>query len=277
MRLKLLIAYDGGPWRGWQSQRGGATVQDEIAAAAGNIAGHRVVIHGAGRTDAGVHASGQCAHCDVDSKLDPARWVPALNAHLPPSIRIVGCRRVPEGFHARFSARGKVYRYRIWNGPVLSPFEMGRAWHVPQPIDLDAIRKCLGMLIGTHDFAAFAANRGKREPRTVRTIHEARVTRRGPLLAITYEGDGFLYKMVRLMTGAVARCGLGKEEPGWIGRLLEGGGRTKCQYVAPAEGLTLVAVRYGGIPAGPHSSQAICGDLRAAAGNPARALRTGCF
>lgn len=244
MRLLLRVAYLGGPWRGWQSQAGGGTVQDTLEAAASAIAGHRVAIHGAGRTDAGVHAAGQCAHCDVDSGLPPARWTAALNAHLPPSIRVLACRRAPAGFHARFSATGKIYRYRIWNGPVFSPFEVGRAWHVPQPLDLGRMREGLSMLRGRHDFAAFAANRGREEHSTVREITRTTLARRGAAVELTFRGDGFLYKMVRLMSGALVRCGLGKASPDWIAELLEGGGGKKCQHVAPPDGLTLLRVLY---------------------------------
>ena len=198
MRLRMLIAYDGSGFRGWQSQAGGGTVQDHLEAAFARLCGERVPVHGAGRTDAGVHALGQCAHADVARELD---WTAALNAHLPREIRVLRCRRTRENFHARYSAKGKVYTYRIWTGAVLSPFELRRAWHLPGGLDLDAMRTAARAFEGRHDFKAFAANRGKPEHDTVRTISSVTIGSKGPVTTLRFHGDGFLYKMVRLMTG----------------------------------------------------------------------------
>src|ERR1700704_4455818 len=129
-RLKLIVAYDGAPFSGWQSQPNGNGIQDHLENAFQCICSERVRVHGAGRTDAGVHALAQCAHVDVVEKsLSAARWAGALNALLPPTIRVLRCRYVSKRFHARHSAKGKVYRYRIWSAPVLPPFEYGRVWH----------------------------------------------------------------------------------------------------------------------------------------------------
>lgn len=242
MRLKLTIAYHGGPFRGWQSQAGGGTIQDLLATAAAAVAGQPVAVVGAGRTDAGVHALAQCAHADVPDRLPSAAWLRAINAHLPAAIRVHRCTRVPPGFHARYSARGKVYRYHIRNEPVLSPFAAGLAWHVPGPIDLALLEAAAARFVGTRDFASFAANRGHPEPSTIRTIRLAAARRRGPELTVTYEGDGFLYKMVRLLTGAAVRCATGKADLGWLDDLLAG--RDRCRFAAPAAGLYLVKVRY---------------------------------
>src|SRR5213082_3039630 len=136
-RLKLTIAYDGPAFAGWQSQKHRKTVQDELERAFEKIEAGKVRVHGAGRTDAGVHALAQCAHVDVpDRGLTSERWIAALNGVLPTTIRIMRCSYVPENFHARFSAKGKVYRYRIWNARVLPPFEKGRAWHIAAALDL---------------------------------------------------------------------------------------------------------------------------------------------
>ena len=178
-RLKLIVAYDGAPFAGWQSQSHRNTVQDHIERAFERVTGGAARIHGAGRTDAGVHALAQCAHVNLANRFLPAeRWVEALNALLPQAIRILRCRYVSQDFHARLSAKGKIYRYRIWNASVLPPFEYRRAWHIARPVDLKVMKSAAKHFVGTHDFAAFAANRGKPEPSTIRTINSVRVRKR---------------------------------------------------------------------------------------------------
>jgi tRNA pseudouridine38-40 synthase len=244
-RLKLVIAYDGTLFAGWQSQSHRNTIQDQLERAFKRINGDSVRVHGAGRTDAGVHALAQCAHVEVpDRKLTPPRWAAALNALLPPAIRVLQCQRVSEDFHARFSAKGKVYRYRIWSAAVLPPLEYGRAWHVITPIDLGVIKSVASRFVGTHDFAGFTANRGKRESDTVRTIRSAIVRRRGPCLTIDFDGDGFLYKMVRLMVGSLVRCATAQLTVHDIAEKLDRGRSQQARFVAPAHGLFLVRVRY---------------------------------
>ena len=245
-RLKMVVAYDGRPFQGWQSQAHHDTVQDRLEAAFGKLcSGQRVAVHGSGRTDAGVHACGQIAHADVpDSwRHDPAQSLAALNAHLPPEIRIRLTRFVPQTFHARFSARGKIYRYRIWNDPVLDPFENGRVWHFPGELDEATLREGTQRIVGRHDFAGFAANRGKSEASTIRTIRRIDVRRRGPLFTLDFEGDGFLYKMVRLLTGSAVRCAQGRAPLSWLDDLLNA--QAKTSFAAPAEGLYLMRVLYG--------------------------------
>src|SRR5215217_1230819 len=179
-RLRFVVAYDGRPFAGWQSQTTGNTIQDRLETAFANVARQDVRVHGAGRTDAGVHAIAQSAHADVpESRLTPDRWVKALNASLPPTIRVMSSRFVTEAFHARFSAKGKVYRYQIWNGPVLPPLEVGRAWHVPLPLDLRKIRREAALFVGRHDFASFAANRDRPGENTVRTIEYTKIRQHG--------------------------------------------------------------------------------------------------
>lgn len=243
-RLKLIIAYDGAQFAGWQSQAHGNAVQDHLERAFARVTGGPVRVHGAGRTDAGVHALGQCAHADVLRSLPTDRWIEALNALLPPAIRVLRCRNASKDFHARFSAKGKIYRYRIWAAPVLPPFEYRRAWHVPQSLDLKALRSAAKHFVGTHDYANFAANRGKAEASTIRTINSVRVRRKGPSLTIEFDGGGFLYKMVRLMVGALVKCALGKLPVEEISSRLRGGRIDSARFVAPAEGLYLVRVRY---------------------------------
>lgn len=246
-RLKLLIAYDGRKFNGWQSQANGGGIQDHIEAAAEKITGAPVRIHGSGRTDAKVHALGQIAHFDVALPThSPERWKVALNANLPPEIRVLRVVRVrggKEGFHARFSATGKRYVYRIWNDRSLHPMEIGRAWLVPHELDLAALREGAAILTGRHDFAGFAANRGEPEKDTMRTIHSIRVSKRGPLITLTFEGDGFLYKMVRLLTGSLVRVAQGRGDAAWLRAILAGVAQ-KTQFAAPAEGLFLAKVFY---------------------------------
>ena len=205
-------------------------------------------VHGSGRTDAGVHALGQVAHADVPrGKRASATWFAALNANLPPEIRVLRVMRVPggrDGFHARYSATGKRYEYRVWNDAWLHPLEIGRAWHVPQPIEMARLREAAARLVGRHDFAAFAANRGQVEPDTVRTLTQVRVSQRGPLIVFRFEGTGFLYKMVRLLTGTLVRIGQGKADLALVSELLSSKGR-KTNFAAPAEGLYLAKVFYG--------------------------------
>jgi tRNA pseudouridine38-40 synthase len=248
-RLKLLVAYDGRPFTGWQSQARRNGVQDHLESALAKITGTDIRVHGSGRTDAGVHALGQVAHIDVSAnQYAPATWLAALNANLPAEIRILRVQAVPggrEGFHARYSASGKRYDYRIWNETWLHPMEIGRVWHVPNPVDLALLREGAELLIGRHDFAGFAANRGKEVPDTVRTITELKVARRGPLITLHVTGTGFLYKMVRLLTGTLVRVGQGKVPVECITELLASKGRKKTQFAAPAEGLYLARVFYG--------------------------------
>lgn len=244
-RLKLLIAYDGRAFRGWQSQASDDAVQDHIERAFAKLCGSRIVVHGSGRTDTGVHALGQVAHAEVPrGKFDLRTWLLALNANLPPQVRVLRVNRAPTDFHARFSARGKIYEYRLWLGPTLHPLEIGRVWHVPTPLDITLLRVGTKLLEGTHDFAAFAANRGKPEKDTVRTIHSIRLSRRGSLLTLRFEGDGFLYRMVRLLTGSLVRVAQCKASTDWLRDLLAGCGAKKSNFTAPAEGLYLVRVIY---------------------------------
>ncbi|HZR06114.1 MAG TPA: tRNA pseudouridine(38-40) synthase TruA [Candidatus Udaeobacter sp.] len=244
-RLKLIIAYDGTPFAGWQSQSHRNTIQDHVERAFEHVVGKPVRVHGAGRTDAGVHALAQCAHADLpNGRLSAARWMEALNALLPPTIRILRCQSVSKNFHARISAKGKIYRYRIWVAPVLPPFEYHRAWHIPRPMDLQILKRAAKQFVGTHDFAGFAANRGKKEKSSVRTIYSVRIRREGPALTIEFDGGGFLYKMVRLIVGSLVNCALGKMRIEDVTVRLGSGQPGPARFAAPAEGLYLVRVRY---------------------------------
>src|SRR5262249_50934054 len=182
-------------------------------------------------------------------------WIKALNALLPSAIRVLRCQYVSNDFHARLSAKRKIYRYRIWTAPVLTPFEYQRAWHIARPLDVEILQLAAKQFIGTHDFAAFAANRGKStsrtdsshgepEPNTIRTINSVCVRQKGACVTIEFDGDGFLYKMVRLIVGVLVKCALGKMRMGEITSRLHSGKVGSDRFTAPAEGLHLVRVRY---------------------------------
>lgn len=247
-RLKLVIAYDGRPFAGWQSQAGANGVQDHIESAFRSAGGLSLRIHGSGRTDAGVHALGQVAHVDVPrGRYSPATWQAALNANLTREIRVVRACRVRgghDGFHARFDARGKQYMYRCWNAGYMHPLEIGRAWHVPRELDLAKLREAAALMIGRHDFRRFSANRGRQCGDTVRTIRRITATSRASIITLTFEGDGFLYKMVRLMTGTLVRVAEGRAPLAFIRDLLSPNVDARTHFSAPAEGLYLAKVFY---------------------------------
>lgn len=258
-RLKLIIAYDGAPFAGWQSQSHRNTIQDHVERTFEHILGKPVRVHGSGRTDAGVHALAQCAHVDLPTdRLSAARWTEALNALLPATIRVLRCQYVSNDFHARLSAKGKIYCYRIWLSPVLPPFEYRRAWHIARPIDLKILKRAAKQFVGTHDFAGFAANRGKsasrtdssrrtageQEKSTIRTIYSVRIRQEGPCVTIEFDGNGFLYKMVRLIVGSLVTCALGKMRIDDVTARFDSGQIGPARFAAPAEGLYLVRVRY---------------------------------
>jgi tRNA pseudouridine38-40 synthase len=254
-RLRFLLAYNGLPWRGWQSMPCGMTIQDEVNRALRETCGGPVRSHGSGRTDAGVHALGQVAHADVPetARLAPEDWVRALNARLPDSIRVLKAEYPAPSFHARFDARGKTYRYRIWRGEVMSPFETGRAWHLFGRLDMDKLAVGARMLEGSHDFARLSANRGgsSRSPapdglETRRTLSRVEVRElEGSVVEIEYDGDGFLYKMARMLTGSLAQIARGRESLAWLEDLLANPrGGAKSHHTAPAHGLYLVKVWY---------------------------------
>jgi tRNA pseudouridine38-40 synthase len=244
-RLKLIIAYDGAQFAGWQSQTHRNTIQDHVERAFERVLGKPARVHGAGRTDAGVHALAQCAHVDLpNDRLSAVRWTEALNTFLPPTIRVLRCQYVSNDFHARLSAKGKIYRYRIWLAPVLPPLEYRRTWHIAHPIDLKILKPAANHFVGTHDFAGFASNRGKPEKSTTRTIYSVHVRHKGSCLTIEFDGDGFLYKMVRLIVGSLVKCALGKTRIEDITARLDSGQVGSARFAAPAEGLFLVRVRY---------------------------------
>jgi tRNA pseudouridine38-40 synthase len=253
-RLRLTVAYCGTPWRGWQSQEGGGAIQDELNTAFKKAVKLEVNVQGSGRTDAGVHALGQVAHCDVPESLRMSAdaWVRALNAVLPLTIRITDVSSAEPTFHSRFDAMGKVYRYRIWRPQMLSPFEADRAWHIHGKMDMEALRECTLMLVGTHDFVRLSANRGdmpetqrrSTPEKTTRTIHRAELRENGEVLELEFEGDGFLYKMVRMITGTLIHVARGRATKEWFHQVLTQPEAPQTNQTAPSCGLYLVRVKY---------------------------------
>lgn len=253
-RLRLTIAYTGTPWQGWQGQPNGMGIQNRVEKAAAKVAGCPVSVQAAGRTDTGVHALEQTAHCDVPatSSMSPNAWLRAINSGLPASIRIMSCQEAATDFHARFDAKGKIYRYRIVRSTFMHPLEADRAWHVYGRLDLALLAQCCRLVTGRHNFARLSANRGfpgeaelRADPvNTTRTIHRVDFEEKDELLTIEVEGDGFLYKMVRLIVGACVHVARGRSELSWFASLLsDPSGPKNCQC-APAGGLYLVRVLY---------------------------------
>jgi len=245
-RWKCICAYDGSGFSGWQSQPAGLAVQDVLEARLADILGVPTRIHASGRTDSGAHATGQVFHFDAEWPHGAERLAAAMRHRLDRAIQIVSVRPAPPDFHARFSAKGKVYTYHIHFGDA-DPFARPHCWAVPRALDIAAVRATAAVLVGKHDFRAFSALNGE-EPGgaggTVRNLRRLDVTGRGRNLRITAEADGFLYKMVRRLAGALVAAGEGKLTPADAGDLLASGVRTSRFQTAPAQGLFLRRVLY---------------------------------
>ena len=252
MRLKLTLAYDGFPFAGWQSQPQPEirTVQGEIHRVLETIAKRPVKIYGSGRTDNGVHAIGQVAHFDAPAEIDmnPFNWLPAMNAQLPPEIRVMSCEQVNKDFHARHSAKKKTYTYRLSLAPVLPPHNAHRAWHLPRQLDPDTLDEALQLMTGSHDFRHLSALRGNENVKTEyeRNILSASRAVLDDGYLLTFVGEGFLYKMVRFMTSAAVNASQGRLRLDDLENLLDRPELPVNRKVpcAPADGLTLHSVTY---------------------------------
>lgn len=252
--IKLTLAYDGTDFVGWQRQAEGVSVQGLVEAALAPIDGRPVSVIGAGRTDAGVHAEGQVASFALEHPLPVDSLVRALNARLPEAIRILAAEEMPPGFHARYSARSKTYRYRIFSAPIADPFTRRFAWHVTDPLDVASMIDAFRRVEGRHDFSAFQAS-GSEVGDTVRTVTRAAATihtvewlrgRIDPAVVVTLElsGDGFLRHMVRGLVGTVLEVAKGRRSPTDVDALLAGAPRGAAGPTAPAHGLCLVRIAY---------------------------------
>ena len=243
-RFKFLIEYDGTPFQGWQLQAQGLTVQGVLEAALAKMEGGPVVLHGSGRTDAGVHATAQCAHADLSQDWGGFELSNALNFHVRPHpVSVLTAERVGQDFHARFSATRRRYLYRIINRRAALALERKRAWHVPMPLDAGAMAAAAAMLTGKHDFTTFrSANCQSQSP--LKTLDRLEVVREGEHILIHAEARSFLHHQVRSMVGTLKPVGKGKWTPDAVRRALEARSRAACGPVAPPDGLYLVAVEY---------------------------------
>lgn len=243
-RYRLTLEYDGGPYHGYQAQAGLPSVQEAVERAILAFSGERVRLQAAGRTDTGVHATGQVVHADLE-KAWPARTVMnALNAHLiDEAIVVLDAALAPEGWHARFSARERRYLYRILNRPAPPALERGRVWHVKKPLDVEAMHTAAQMLVGHHDFTTFRDLACQaRSP--LKTLDEASVRRVGDEVHLTFASRSFLHRQVRSMTGTLAEVGVGRWTGADVKAALEARDRRACGPVAPAHGLVLTHVAY---------------------------------
>lgn len=242
-RIRLTVEYDGTNYSGWQRQENAISVQQRLEEALHKLLRADIRVTGASRTDAGVHALGQTVHFDTDSRIPPEKYAFALNTMLPDDIRVRASVAAAPDFHARFDAKGKIYRYLIYNSPHASALLRHSHAHVMYPLDVSLMDREVQSIVGTHDFKAFAAS-GSVAKDTVRTIYDCRVVRAGDEVMLLVRGSGFLYNMVRILAGTAIQVGSGKLEPGAIERALEGKSRLSLGVTAPPHGLTLMRVFY---------------------------------
>jgi len=251
--FKIVLAYDGSEFSGWQVQPDAATIQGTLASAIGRVTGEKVLPQGSGRTDAGVHALAQVATFALsESPIPPQNLGKALNDMLPPSIRVLEATEAPLQFHARKSAHAKTYHYRIYRGAVCPPFLARYVWHYPYPLDEDAIRQAASFVTGEHDFTSFAAvdsERGREDEisdvrSNVRRVFASTWERTGEELLYVVRGSGFLHHMVRNLVGTFVLVGKGTVKPEDVSTILEARKRSAAGATAPASGLYLVSVEY---------------------------------
>lgn len=247
LKFKLIIAYDGAAYQGWQVQKTGTGVQEKVEAAFGKMFPSVKRIHSSSRTDTGVHALGMVAHVEIlraEFKMPVARLALALNAFLPDDIRVLSAVPCRADFHARFHATGKQYRYLVWNQTAMNPLLRHQAWHVPQKLNLAAMRSAAKLFLGRHDFKSFAGTRSYEMESNVRTLTRCDLKRSGPQFTFIIEGDGFLYKMCRGIVGTLVQVGLEKFAPDEIETILTKRDRRVAGMTAPAHGLVLWKVFY---------------------------------
>lgn len=242
-RWKCVCAYDGTTFHGWQSQEGGNTIQDLIERQMKKVLGRQIRLEGSGRTDSGVHAHAQVFHFDADWKHGAAKLRLALQSGLPRSIQLKSIRRAKPAFHARFDAKGKVYRYHVCLGEA-DPFHVRYCWSLNRELDWPAVLAAAKVLRGKHDFWAFSGENDRTYETTVRDLRRLDAVRRGNKVTFTFEADGFLYKMVRSLTGALVSVGLGKLTAAEIAQLIKTRRRIPEVVTAPPQGLFMVKVIY---------------------------------
>jgi tRNA pseudouridine38-40 synthase len=245
--FKITLAYDGSNYCGWQVQPRGVSIQGEMERAIVKVTRQRVRVTGSGRTDAGVHALGQVGSCEFDTTIPATQLVRALNANLPPAIRVLDVVEAPAGFHAIRDAKGKTYRYRIQQGRVADPFERARTWFIPGMLNVAAMEQAAQYLVGEFDFASFQSA-GSPRATTVRHVRrlqvEALAGLLGDVIELEIEANGFLYNMVRNIVGTLVEVGREKYPPEWVMDVREARDRRVAGPTAPPQGLVLVRVAY---------------------------------
>lgn len=242
--FKMLLEYEGTRYQGWQKQEStGNTIQGKLEALLSKMCGQKVEVQGSGRTDAGVHARGQVANAHMGTDMTAEEILAYMNRYLPQDIGVLSVEEVPDRFHSRLLAKEKIYCYQVINSSLPHIFDRRYAYAHPAPLDIEACRKAAALLVGTHDFAAFtSAKKGKKS--TVRTIKEIRIEKEEDILRFYFRGDGFLFHMVRILTGTLLEVGEGKRKPEEMEEILASGRRELAGALAPAMGLTLLEVRY---------------------------------
>ncbi len=252
--FKMILQYEGTRYQGWQKQESTEnTIQGKLEALLSKMTGNRVEVQGSGRTDAGVHALGQVANFHADTQMKAEEIMDYMNFYLPEDIAVISLIEVPERFHSRLNAKGKTYCYRVINSPLPHVFDRRYTHMVEEKLDVEAMRRAADILTGTHDFKAFTSNKRSKKS-TVRTIYEIQIEKmpsvsmgsgdRKDEIRFTYSGNGFLYHMVRIITGTLLEVGTHKRMPEEIAEILASGQRENAGELAPAKGLTLMEVRY---------------------------------
>jgi tRNA pseudouridine38-40 synthase len=243
-RYRLTLEYDGGPYRGFQAQADLPSVQGAVEAAVLGFSGETVRIHAAGRTDTGVHATGQVIHVDLTRDWKPEVMMNALNAHLVPQpVAVLDARVVADDWHARFSARARRYQYRILNRPAPPALDRGKVWHVKKPLDADAMHDAAQALVGHHDFTTFRDMHCQAKS-PLKTLDTATVRREGEMVLLEFASRSFLHRQVRSMAGSIVEVGVGRWTAADLAAALEAKDRRACGPVAPADGLYFTGVSY---------------------------------
>ena len=243
MNIKVVLEYDGSGFAGWQQQAHGRTVEAELKRALREVTGAGHKVYAAGRTDAGAHAEGQVVSFETDGRITPQKLVAALNARLPEDVSVLTAEVAPDGFHARYSARWRRYRYRYLDRRARPALERGRCWHIAGTLDVEAMSAAARALVGRHDWTSYCSASEPAQGR-VREMRSAKVERRGDFVEVELVAEGFLRGLARSIAGALAEVGRGRKPPEWVGEVLEARDRHLAPRTAPAGGLTLVEVIY---------------------------------
>lgn len=242
--IKLLLQYEGTRYQGWQRQTSsGNTIQGKLETLLSQMCGEPVELSGSGRTDAGVHALGQVANFHTECVMTPEEMFVYINRYLPEDIAVISVTEEAPRFHSRLNVCGKRYCYRVWNSNIPNVFWRRYVYEMPEKLDQEAMERAARLLCGEHDFKSFtSAKKGKKS--TVRRIDAIRIEKEGDMFTFTFEGNGFLYHMVRILMGTLLEVGMGKRDPESMTALLEARDREKAGSLVPAKGLTLAEVFY---------------------------------